>query len=180
MNPSLRPCVFFDRDGVVNADPHPARYVTTPEAFHLHSGFVHALRTVREKGWMAVLITNQKGVATGAIPPGMLERIHARMADLLAAEGLALDGVYVCPHTEADACDCRKPKPGSLLRAARELGLDLSRSWMVGDSPRDMEAGKAAGCRTLMVGPKTGGPADVRLAGVDEMAPWFAEHLPAV
>jgi len=175
--PALRPCVFFDRDGVVNADPHPARYVTSPEAFYLFPGFVRALRVVRDKGWMAVLITNQKGVATGVIPPGMLERIHGHMADLLMSEGLAFDAIYACTHTEADACDCRKPKPGSILRAAREQGVDLANSWMIGDSPRDMEAGRAAGCHTLMVGPKTGGEAEVRLPEIDDLAGWLDAHL---
>lgn len=177
MIPALRPCVFFDRDGVVNADPHPARYVTSPEAFHLFPGFVRALRIVRDKGWLAVLITNQKGVATGAIPPGMLDRIHGHMAALLGAEGLAFDAVYACTHTEADDCDCRKPRPGSLLKAARELDIDLANSWMVGDSPRDMEAGRAAGCHTLMVGPKSGGEAEVRLGTIDELGAWLADRL---
>ena len=177
MNPSLRPCVFFDRDGVVNADPHPARYVTSPEAFHIYAGFVRALRVVRDKGWLAVLITNQKGVATGAIPPGMLERIHEYMAEQLRAEGLCFDGIYACTHTEADACDCRKPKPGSMLRAAHDLDIALPASWMIGDSPRDMEAGRAAGCHTLMVGPKTGGEAEVRLAAIDDLPAWLDAHL---
>ena len=99
------------------------------------------------------------------------------MAELLRTDGLAFDGVYACTHTEVDACDCRKPKPGSLLKAARDLDIDLANSWMVGDSPRDMEAGRAAGCHTLMVGPKTGGEAEVRLAAIDDLAGWFDTHL---
>jgi D-glycero-D-manno-heptose 1,7-bisphosphate phosphatase len=143
-------CVFFDRDGIVNRWPGRG-YVTRWEDFHLLPAFVDVLRTVGELGYEAVIVTNQSGVARGVMSLEAVESIHARFRDRLAAEhGLELLDVLCCPHDEGE-CECRKPKPGMLLEAAARHGIDLPASWMVGDSERDIEAGRAAGCRTVLV-----------------------------
>ena len=147
----MRPCVFFDRDGIVNESPGPG-YVERWEDFHLLPDFIAILRIVRRLGFAAVVVTNQRGVATGRMTAATVDDIHRRLAAALKAEGLALDDILYCPH-DRNACDCRKPKPGLLLEAARRHDLDLGRSWMVGDSATDVEAGRAAGCRTILVAP---------------------------
>ncbi len=143
-------CVFFDRDGVVNVSPG-AGYVERWEDFHLMPGFPDVLRTVRARGYRAVVVTNQRGVALGLMTRETVEGIHARLRELLAGTyGLELLDVLYCPHDRGQ-CACRKPQPGMLLEAARRHGLDLARSWMVGDGERDVEAGANAGCRTIRV-----------------------------
>ena len=147
-----KPAVFFDRDGIINVPPPPEqRYITDPADFFLLPGFTEVLRACTEHGYPTYVVTNQKCVAIGRLSEEGLHAIHARMHDLLAEENLFLDGVYYCPHQESDKCSCRKPKPGMLLRAADEHGLDLDASLLIGDQPRDCEAGKAAGCRTILV-----------------------------
>jgi len=151
----MRPAVFLDRDGtmIVEVD-----YLADPERVELFAGAASALRRLAEAGYALVLITNQSGVARGMLDEDCLAEIHARLARELATEGVELDGVYYCPHhpehggaAYARDCACRKPRPGMLLEAARELGLDLERSWMVGDAARDLEAGWAVGARGLLV-----------------------------
>jgi histidinol-phosphate phosphatase family protein len=146
-------CVFFDRDGIVNRSPGPG-YVERWEDFHLLPDFVEALRIVTRLGFAAVIVTNQRGVALGCMTAETVEDLHRRLrATLKNQYGLEVLDIRVCPH-DRDACECRKPKPGMLLDAARLHGIDLARSWMIGDSPRDAEAGRAAGCRTILVGEK--------------------------
>ena len=144
MSEGGRPCVFFDRDGVVNRSPGPG-YVLSPDQFHLHAGIAEALRVVHSLGALAIVATSQKGVGKGLMSLADLQRIHRRMADLLEAEGEAFDGVYA--HTGlGDAHDHPpKPDPGMLLAAARDWSIDLGRSWLVGDADRDIEMGRAAG-----------------------------------
>lgn len=147
----MKSCVFFDRDGIVNRHPGPG-YVERWEDFHLLPEFVEILRTVRQTGFAAVVVSNQRGVALGRMTAATVEGMHRRLQEALRTEGLALDDVLYCPH-DRGACDCRKPQPGMLKEAARRHGLDLARSWMIGDSPTDIQAGQAAGCRTILVGP---------------------------
>ncbi|MDD2237181.1 MAG: HAD family hydrolase [Kiritimatiellae bacterium] len=144
------PCIFFDRDGIINQSPGPG-YVERVEDFHLLPDFPQALRIAQSRGYRAVVVTNQRGVALGLVHPRTLEAIHLHMHSLLAQEGLKLDGVYVCPHDRGE-CTCRKPMPGMLLRAAEELNLALAHSWMIGDHETDITAGRVAGCRTIRVG----------------------------
>jgi len=156
-------CVFFDRDGIVNRSPGPG-YVERWEDFHLLPEFVAILKIVRRLGFHAVIVTNQRGVALGKMTAETVEDIHARLRALLRHEhGLELLDILYCPH-DRDACECRKPKPGMLLEAARRHRLHLASSWMVGDSASDVEAGRSAGCRTIRVGDGTGGAeSDVRV-----------------
>ena len=173
---ALRPCVFFDRDGIVNQSPGPG-YVERVADFHLLPDFPPALRAARRKGYAAVLITNQRGVGKGVMTQATLDAIHTFMKDELARHGLALDAVYAC--SELDRTHPRlKPQPGMLLEAARDLGLDLARSWMVGDNEKDVQAGKAAGCRTILV--REGHEptvADFRLARMADLAGFLEGHL---
>jgi D-glycero-D-manno-heptose 1,7-bisphosphate phosphatase len=146
----LRPAIFFDRDGVINLSPGPGCYVETPEAFHLCPGFPDILRTVRNLGYETVVVTNQRGVTLGRMTEEALDAIHGKMRDLLRREGLAFRYVRIC--TADDHADPRrKPNPGMLLEAARTWSLDLARSWMIGDSETDVQAGLRAGCRTIRI-----------------------------
>ena len=152
----LQPAVFLDRDGTLIED---SGYLREPGQVCLLPGAAKALREFREAGFKLVVVTNQSGVARGYLNEICLAAIHNRMRQLLAAEGASLDGLYYCPyHPEAvvDAyrkdSDWRKPACGMLLQAASDLGIDLGRSWMIGNAARDVEAGRRAGCRTVLLG----------------------------
>jgi D-glycero-D-manno-heptose 1,7-bisphosphate phosphatase len=147
----MRRCFFFDRDGIVNESPGPGRYVETWEGFHLQTGFVDVLRRVTGLGFSAVIITNQRCVALGLISIAGLEDIHQKFRSLLQERyNLRVTDIVYCPHDRGQ-CSCRKPQPGMILDAARRHDIDLSGSWMVGDSETDVEAGRSAGCRTIRV-----------------------------
>lgn len=159
-----RPAVFFDRDGIVNVSPGPG-YVERPEDFHLIPEFLEALRIVRERGYAAVIVTNQRGVGLGRFTEETLDKIHAVLRDRVRAAGLDLTDILVCTAVTDDD-PRRKPNPGMLLEAAARHGLDLRRSWMVGDSPKDIEAGRRAGCAVTV---KVGSEPDI--AGADLCVP---------
>ncbi len=144
-----RPCVFFDRDGIVNESPGPG-YVERVADFKLVPAFFDALRVVRDRGYAAVIVTNQRGVGRGLMSRATLDAIHAVLRAACAERGCPLLAIYDC--TANDNTDPRrKPNPGMLLQAAREHDLDLSRSWMIGDNEKDVQAGQRAGCRTILV-----------------------------
>lgn len=146
----MKTCVFFDRDGIVNRSPGDG-YVERWSDFHLLPEFVAALRTALQHGFEAVIVTNQRGIAQGLMAQSTVEEIHANLrAALRRDHGLDVLDILYCPH-EKMTCDCRKPKPGMLLTAARRHNIDLTESWMVGDREHDVEAGHAAGCRTILV-----------------------------
>jgi D-glycero-D-manno-heptose 1,7-bisphosphate phosphatase len=141
--------VFLDRDGVINAavvrdgKPYPP---PSAEAMEILPGVAGALVQLRDAGYVLVVVTNQPDVARGKTPRAVVDTMHAR----LRAE-LPLDAIYACFHDDADRCACRKPAPGMLGDAARDLDLDLARSFMVGDRWRDTDAGIAAGCRAVWI-----------------------------
>ena len=152
--------VFLDRDGTLNKY---VGFLRDIDELELLPGVSEAVRAIDRSGYLAVVATNQPVIARGEVTVPQLEEIHAKLETLLGAEGAYLDGIYYCPHHphkgyEGEVpelkieCDCRKPKPGLLLRAAEELNIDLARSWMVGDGEAEMLAGKAAGCRTALIG----------------------------
>ena len=144
MNASaLRPCVFFDRDGVVNRSPGPG-YVNHLDDFHILPGFADCVRAATAKGIPAVVVTNQRGISRGLTPPAQLEAMHAKLRAELAAEGLELLDVLVCTSAD-DAHPDRKPNPGMLRAAAKRHHLDLSKSWMIGDRESDVKTGQNAG-----------------------------------
>jgi D-glycero-D-manno-heptose 1,7-bisphosphate phosphatase len=150
-----RAAVFLDRDGTLTL---PRHYPCRPEHLVLQKGVPAALRELRAAGWLLVVVTNQSGLARGYFTPADLEAMHAHLRARLAAAGAGVDAIYHCPHHPdgvvaelAIRCACRKPATGMLLAAATDLGIDLAGSWMVGDAPSDIEAGRRAGCRTVRV-----------------------------
>lgn len=145
----MRPTIFLDRDGVIIENREA--YVRTWDDVAFIPGALEALAQAAATPYAIVLVTNQAGIGKGVIPVEVSQGINDRIRQTVEQAGGRLDGIYVCPHTDQDDCECRKPRPGMLLQAARELDLDLSQSWMVGDALTDMEAGKAAGVRTLLV-----------------------------
>ena len=151
--------IFLDRDGTIN---RYAGFLRDIEAFELNLHAAEAIRTINRSDYLAIVVTNQPVIARGEVTYEQLEMIHHRMETLLGQEGAYLDAIYYCPH-HPDAgfpgevrelkidCDCRKPKPGMLVRAAREHHIDLSASFMIGDSDNDMKAGSAAGCKCIKI-----------------------------
>jgi histidinol-phosphate phosphatase family protein len=141
----MRAAVFLDRDGVVcrNRDD----YVKSWEEFIFLPGALKALSDLARSELSIVVITNQSVIGRGLAPVEVVEDIHARMVQAIGAAGGRVDRVLYCPHRPDEQCACRKPKPGLLLMAAREMRLDLSGSYVVGDAEADMQAGRAAGCQ---------------------------------
>ncbi len=154
-----RPAVFLDRDGVINravmrdGTPRPPASLEQCEVL---PRVAEALSALKAHGFSRVVVTNQPDVARGISSRELVDSIHARLAS-----ELDIDAILTCFHDDADACECRKPKPGLLLRAARDLGIDLASSFMVGDRRQDVEAGRRAGCRTFWVVPDHSAPSDV-------------------
>jgi len=147
--------VFLDRDGTLIHDPG---YLSHPDQVELLDGTAEVLKELQLLGYKTVVVTNQSGVARGMLTEETLERIHKRMEELLAQKGASLDRIYYCPYHPDGAIaryrkdsDWRKPEPGMLQAAAKEMDLDLAKSWMVGDSSRDIEAGRRAGCATILI-----------------------------
>lgn len=154
----MKPAVFLDRDGVINRGPDEGGYILRWADFRFLPGVAEAISSLNGAGWKVIVVSNQRCVGKGLLTIAELDAIHQRMNDELAKAGAKLDGIYYCPHEKEPPCDCRKPLPGMFLRAAREHEIDLSLSWMVGDSESDIEAGKSAGCRTIRINAEA--PAD--------------------
>lgn len=170
--------VLLDRDGIINVPPPPKqRYILEPAEFHLMPGIAESIRSLNLKNIPVAVVTNQKCVATERLTAEGLEAIHARMADLLRESGARVDAVYVCPHCEEDGCDCRKPLPGMLLRAITDLDLVPAGTWLIGDQPRDIAAGRAAGCRTLHIHAEPCPEADEHLADTRRLPGWILTHF---
>jgi len=147
--------VFLDRDGTINRE---VDYLSQPEQLELLPGAAQAIALLNQAQIPVVVVTNQAGVARGFFTLEQVHAVHHRLDELLAADDAHIDHYYICPHHPTPGiallpveCDCRKPKPGLLLQAARELNLDLSGSVMIGDKLVDIEAGRAAGCATILV-----------------------------
>ena len=152
--------IFLDRDGTIN------RYVGFLRdigAFELLPGVAEAIRKINASGYLAIVVTNQPVIARGEVTVAQLESIHNKMETLLGQQGAYIDGLYYCPHHPHRGyagevpelkieCDCRKPKPGMILRAASDFNIDTGSSWMIGDGENDVRRGQAAGCRTALIG----------------------------
>ena len=147
-NPMNR-AVFFDRDGTIAKDVH---YCRRPEDFVLFPKAAKVIKKLNKRGFKVIIVTNQSGIARGYFNEEALGNIHKKMKEELAREGAHIDGIYYCPHHPDDNCECRKPKPSLLFQAAKDLNIDLEHSFVVGDLQKDMELGKAAGCRTILIG----------------------------
>ena len=140
--------VFLDRDGTIMED---SNYVGNVERVLVIPGAAVALRRLQEAGYKLFIITNQSGVGRGYFTSEAVESIHAHLDEYFGKHGVHFDHYYVCPHHPEDNCDCRKPKPKFLLDAAREYGLDLAGSFMVGDRSSDIQVGVNAGVSTVLV-----------------------------
>jgi D-glycero-D-manno-heptose 1,7-bisphosphate phosphatase len=147
--------VFLDRDGTINREVHHLRRV---DQFELLDRAAEAIRLLNESGMRVVVVTNQAAIARGLLSVDGLDEIHTAMHTLLGRHGARVDAIYYCPHHPTEGvgayrteCSCRKPRPGALKRAAHELQLDLENSFFVGDKRSDLEAGRAAGCGTILV-----------------------------
>jgi histidinol-phosphate phosphatase family protein len=145
------PVIILDRDGVLNKKPPRAQYVRSPEEFEWLPGAKRALRILKLAGYKVVVVSNQAGIGRGVMTETDLSHIHDRMRAEAEAAGGQIEQVYYCPHDWNDGCECRKPKPGLLFQAQRELNLDLSRTPFVGDDARDGEAAERAGCLFVRV-----------------------------
>ena len=141
----MNKAVFIDRDGVVNSDAGHY-YVHKPEDFVFNPDIKMALLQLKKAGFKIVLVTNQGGVAKGKYSMEDVQHLHNFMQTKLKKVGAAFDGIYVCPHHHSVAeCDCRKPKPGMILNAIHDFKISPTQSFLIGDSDRDIEAGRAAG-----------------------------------
>jgi D-glycero-D-manno-heptose 1,7-bisphosphate phosphatase len=142
------PAVFLDRDGTINEEMgyinHLSRFALLPQA-------IPAIRRLNAAGLKVVVVTNQSGAARGYFPASLVEEIHALLQKILAAGGAHLDGIYACLHGPADGCACRKPLPTLIKQAARDLDLDLARSYLVGDRYKDIETAANAGVKGILV-----------------------------
>ena len=143
--------VFLDRDGVINRKAPEGEYVIRWQDMHFLSGVAQGIALLNQAGFLVVLVSNQRCVAKGLISAHDLELLHRRMQSELAAAGGIINSMYYCPHELEPRCECRKPAPGMLLAAARDHAIDLAASWMVGDSDHDVEAGRTAGCKTVLL-----------------------------
>ena len=155
-----RRLALIDRDGTIIVDKV---YLSDPDGIEFAPRAIEGLRLLRDAGFALVLITNQSGVARGYFDVATLERIHDRLLSMLAAEGLQLKAIYFCPHGPRDGCDCRKPAPGMIRNAMRDLGFDPGEAVVIGDSDADMGAALAAGVAGVRVA-SAGGPASTGAA----------------
>jgi D-glycero-D-manno-heptose 1,7-bisphosphate phosphatase len=157
--------VLIDRDGTINVEKH---YLSDPDQLELYPGVGPALKRLRDAGFGLAVITNQSGVARGYFDLARLEQIHGRLRALLAAEGVTVDGIYICPHGPDDDCTCRKPLPGMVEQAVAEHGFDPAQAFMIGDKEVDVELGHAVGAVSFLV--RTG-------HGAKHVAGTKAEHV---
>ena len=144
----MKRAVFLDRDGTLNRE---IGYIGDPDQLELLPGVAPALARLIAAGWMPIVVTNQSAIGRGVFTRAQVDAVHARLSALLAAEGVTLAGLFLCPHAPADDCPCRKPRPGLFEQARDALGIDLAGSWMVGDTAKDVAAARGAGVRPLFV-----------------------------
>ncbi|ABC24358.1 D-glycero-alpha-D-manno-heptose-1,7-bisphosphate 7-phosphatase [Rhodospirillum rubrum] len=159
--PQTRPrVVLLDRDGTLNEEVH---YLARPDQLVLIPGAVAGLRRLRDLGLTLVVVTNQSGLERGYFSNADLEAIHRRLIDMLAAEGIVLAGIFVCPHGPDSDCECRKPKPGLVDAARHALGFDPAEAFMIGDKQSDLDLGLAVGALPILV--RTGYGLETESAG---------------
>lgn len=147
----VKPAVFLDRDGVINKKAALHDYIKTWSEFEFLPNVAEAIMQLN-KMFFVVIISNQRGVARKIMTQEDVDDIHQRMLAELKKEGAVINGIYTCPHDIIDQCVCRKPKPGMILTAAKDLSISLTDSYMVGDDITDIEAGQRAGCKTVFIG----------------------------
>ena len=160
--------VFLDRDGVINVDR--SDYVKSWAEFEFLPDVFEALEILKKRGLRVVVVTNQSAVNRGLIPTEMLEEIHRRMLLEVRKHGGHIEAIYYCPHTPSEHCECRKPKPGLILKSVDDLSLDLKRSYLVGDSQKDVELARSLQLKCIWIseGGRAGRP--------QTKSKWIAEH----
>jgi len=141
--------VFLDRDGVINEERKD--YVKNLDEFIILKGVSKAIKLLKEKNFLVIIVTNQSGVNRKLLTKDMLNEIHNHLQDILKKYDTICDAIYYCPHKPEENCNCRKPKPGLLLRAAEEHNIDMKNSFLIGDSMTDIEAADAAGCKGILL-----------------------------
>ena len=146
----MRPAIFLDRDGVITENIENS-YVNTVADVSYIDGALGSLAELAKSHYSIVIVTNQAGVGKGYFSLEMAQAINAYVRESILNSGGRVDGFYLCPHTPEENCECRKPRPGMLLQAQRELNIDLSNSWMIGDALTDLQAGEAAGVKETML-----------------------------
>jgi D-glycero-D-manno-heptose 1,7-bisphosphate phosphatase len=173
--------IFLDRDGTINEEKD---YLHRIEDFAFIPGAPEAIRRLKGAGFLVMVVTNQSGVARGYFSREDVDRLHQHIQRELAKIGTAIDAFYLCPHHPEKGlgefkvdCDCRKGRPGMLLQAAAEHGIDLAASWMIGDKRADLEAGRAAGCQSLLV--RTGYGEEELAQGAGALAAAVVDDLSA-
>jgi len=150
----MQKLIFIDRDGVINKDPGgwtKYSYVTKWEEFFFIDGSIEALKNLKDAGYRVCLVSNQGGISKGYFTKEDLERVNEKMLAEIEKAGGKIDGLYYCTHHDKDNCECRKPKTGLIERAVREKDVDLKNTFIIGDSLRDVEAGKRMGMKTIFV-----------------------------
>lgn len=148
---SPRKFIFLDRDGTLNVRPKQACYIEKPEDFVWLPDAREAIKKLKDAGYTIILISNQPGIARGRLTKEDLTAIHDKMQRGLQEIGAKIDRIYYCPHDWDEGCACRKPKPGMIYQAQKELSIDLTKCWMLGDDERDMHAGGDAGCKCMYI-----------------------------
>lgn len=168
----MRRFVLLDRDGTINVDK---LYLGDPDQLELIPGAAAALRRLKQLGFGIVVVSNQSGIGRGHLSDTQVDQVMARLRRMLAAEGVDLDGIYICPHAPDDGCTCRKPLPGLVEQAAAEHGFDPAHGYMIGDKEADVALGRAVGAVTFLVRTGFGAGEIARGVGAD----YIVDDLPA-
>ena len=145
----MQPAIFLDRDGVINQERKD--YVKNLNEFKIFSGVSEAIDLLRKNNFLIIIITNQSAINRKLLDINTLENIHKFFQEYLKKNHTSVDAIYYCPHLPEENCLCRKPKPGLILSAAKDLKIDLKKSWMIGDSQKDIEAANNAGCNSILL-----------------------------
>ncbi len=165
-----KPLILLDRDGTLIRD---VPFLGDPSRVELMPGAGEALAALQDAGFALAIVTNQQGVGIGYVTTDQMIAVNQQLFRALAPSGARISKIYYCPHTAADECGCRKPEKGLIERALQDFGIPAARTFMVGDSATDAAAGKAAGCRTVLVG-SAPGECDYRAADLKDAARWIA------
>lgn len=151
----MNKAIFIDKDGTLIED---VPYNVNPELVRFATGAIEGLKGLKDKGYLLIMISNQSGVARGYFSEDALEQLKVKLQEMLSKSGVRFDDLLFCPHHPdgtvsrySVVCECRKPKPGMILQAAKKFNIDLRESWMIGDILHDVEAGNKAGCRTILI-----------------------------
>lgn len=140
--------VFIDRDGTINVN---YGYIDSPDDFKIYPGVMNGIKLLKENGYKIIVVTNQSGIGRGYFGKEKLDKIHRKMDNELLKNGTAVDAIYYCPHHPDDNCNCRKPKTGLFEKAVKDLDINITESFIIGDRMLDMEAGYKIGCKTVLV-----------------------------